>query len=86
MERMKAQDFPQDLLNLFDRYVHGDIGRREFWTARKVRGRRLDGHGDIREPPPQYAWAQQVAKDDSRIKTEYATYPRHRAMEAFVAT
>ncbi len=24
---------------------------------------------------PNYAWAQQVAKDDSRIKAEYATYP-----------
>src|SRR5882724_4886075 len=24
---------------------------------------------------PNYAWAQQVAKDDSRIQTEYATVP-----------
>jgi len=30
MERKTAQDFPQELLDLFDRYVHGDIGRREF--------------------------------------------------------
>ncbi|MGA7003500.1 MAG: dienelactone hydrolase family protein, partial [Pseudolabrys sp.] len=30
MERKKASDFPQDLLNLFDRYVHGEIHRREF--------------------------------------------------------
>ena len=30
MERMKASDFPQELLNLFDRYVHGDIPRRDF--------------------------------------------------------
>jgi carboxymethylenebutenolidase len=30
MERKKASDFPQELLNLFDRYVHGEIQRREF--------------------------------------------------------
>ena len=35
MERKKASDFPQELLNLFDKYVHGGIDRRSFWTARK---------------------------------------------------
>jgi len=30
MERKKASDFPQELLNIFDRYVHGEIHRREF--------------------------------------------------------
>ena len=30
MERKKASDFPQELLDLFHLYVHGDIGRREF--------------------------------------------------------
>ena len=30
MERKKASDYPQELLNLFDKYVHGDIGRRDF--------------------------------------------------------
>ena len=30
MNRKHASDFPQDLLNLFDRYVHGDISRRDF--------------------------------------------------------
>jgi len=30
MERKKASDFPQELLNLFDRYVHGGISRRDF--------------------------------------------------------
>jgi len=33
MERKKASDFPQELLNLFDRYVHGEIQRREFLTT-----------------------------------------------------
>ena len=30
MERKKASDFPQELLNLFDEYVHGGISRRTF--------------------------------------------------------
>ena len=35
MERKKATDFPQELLNLFDRYVHGEITRRAFLDAAK---------------------------------------------------
>ena len=29
-ERLKASDFPQEVLNLFDGYVHGRIDRRGF--------------------------------------------------------
>ena len=28
MERKKASDFPQELLDLFDAYVHGGMSRR----------------------------------------------------------
>ena len=35
MERKKASDFPQELLNLFDLYVHGNIGRRDFMDGAK---------------------------------------------------
>ena len=30
MERKRATDFPQELLDLFDHYVHGEISRRRF--------------------------------------------------------
>ena len=30
MERKKASDFPQELLDLLDQYVHGGISRRQF--------------------------------------------------------
>ena len=30
MHRKKASDFRQELLDLFDRYVHGGISRRQF--------------------------------------------------------
>jgi len=74
MERRKATDFPQELLDLFDRYVHGEIGRREFLDgAKKFAVGGLTATAIWESLRPNYAWAQQVAKDDSRIRTEYAT-------------
>jgi carboxymethylenebutenolidase len=76
MERKKASDFPQELLNLFDRYVHGDIGRREFMEgAQKFATGTLTAAAIFESLRPNYAWAQQVPKDDKRIKTERATVP-----------
>ncbi|MGH9720153.1 MAG: dienelactone hydrolase family protein [Bryobacteraceae bacterium] len=76
MERKKATDFPQELLNLFDRYVHGDIGRREFLDgAKRFTAGGVTAAALFESLRPNYAWAQQVAKDDSRIKAEYATAP-----------
>ena len=31
MERKQASDFPQELLDIFHLYVHGDIDRRAFF-------------------------------------------------------
>jgi carboxymethylenebutenolidase len=74
MERRKASDYPQELLDLFDRYVHGVIGRREFLDgAKKFAVGGLTATAIWESLRPNYAWAQQVAKDDSRIKAEYAT-------------
>lgn len=76
MERKKASDFPQELLNLFDRYVHGDIERREFLEgAKKFAVGGVTAATIWESLRPNYAWAEQVPKDDSRIKTEYATVP-----------
>src|SRR5438876_9700056 len=75
MERKKASEFPQELLNLFDKYVHGDIGRREFLDGSKkfaVGG--LTAAAIFESLRPNYAWAEQVPKDDKRIKAEYANY------------
>ncbi len=76
MERKKASDFPQELLQLFDKYVHGDIGRREFLDgANRFATGGLTAAALLEMLRPNYAWAQQVAKDDPRIKTESATVP-----------
>src|SRR6267142_4103076 len=74
MERKKASDFPQELLDLFHLYVHGDINRRAFLDkAGKFAVGGLTAAGILDMLKPNYAWAQQVPKDDKRIRTEYAT-------------
>ena len=76
MERKTAADFPPDLLKLFDGYVHGAVSRREFLdgAARFAVGG-LTAAAILESLSPNYAFAQQVAKDDPRIRTEYIDYP-----------
>lgn len=76
MERKKASDFPPEVLKLFDGYVHGALSRREFLNgAAKFAIGGFTATAMLESLKPNYAWAQQVAKDDGRIKTEYAAYP-----------
>src|SRR3954451_7826298 len=76
MERKKASEYPQELLNLFDRYVHGELDRRGFLAgAKKVAGGGPAATAIWGSLGPNYAWAQQVPKDAARVKTEYATVP-----------
>ncbi|HYI94574.1 MAG TPA: dienelactone hydrolase family protein [Bryobacteraceae bacterium] len=75
-QRNKATDYPQELLDLFDLYVHGDIPRREFLDgAKKFAVGGVTATAIWESLRPNYAWAEQVPKDDSRIKTEQATVP-----------
>ncbi len=74
MERKKASAYPQELLNLFDKYVHGDIERRDFLEgAQKFAVGGVTATMLYESLKPNYAWAQQVPKDDARIKSEYVT-------------
>src|ERR1700745_734764 len=76
MERKTAAEYPQEVLNLFDRYVHGDIERREFLDgAQKFAVGGLTATAIWESLRPNYAWAEQVPKEDSRIKTERVTVP-----------
>ena len=75
-ERKKASDFPQEVLKLFDGYVHGFIERRDFLEgAAKVLGGGAAALGVLSALQPEYAWAQQVPADDERIRAEYVEYP-----------
>src|SRR5580692_1016303 len=74
MERKKASDFPQELLNLFDGYVHGGISRRNFLDrAQKFAIGGVTAVALFDMLRPNYAWAIQVPPDDKRIKSETVT-------------
>jgi carboxymethylenebutenolidase len=72
MERKAASDYPQELLDLFHEYQHGDIDRRTFLErAGKFAVGGLTVAAIFEGLTPNYAWAQQVPPDDKRIKTGY---------------
>jgi carboxymethylenebutenolidase len=76
MERKKASDFPQELLNLFDGYVHGGISRRQFLDgAQKFAVGGVTAAALLQMLKPNYAWAIQVPPDDKRIRAETQTVP-----------
>jgi carboxymethylenebutenolidase len=79
MERMRASEFPQPLLDLFHLYVHGDIDRRTFIErAGKFTVGGLTAAGILQVLQPNFAWAQQVPPDDARIRTDRVTVPSPR--------
>jgi carboxymethylenebutenolidase len=69
MERKQASDYPQELLDLFHEYQHGDIDRRTFLDRLgKFATGGLTVAAIFESLTPNYAWAQQVPPDDKRIK------------------
>ena len=74
MERKNASDYPQELLDLFHEYQHGDMSRRDFIDrcGRFTVGG-MTAMAIFESLKPNYAWAQQVPKTDARIKADYET-------------
>jgi carboxymethylenebutenolidase len=73
--RKTAKDFSQEILELYDFYVHGRITKREFLdraAAFTVAG--MSSAALLRELLPDYALAQQVAPDDPAIEASRVTY------------
>src|SRR5215210_7194604 len=76
MERKTAADYPQELLDLFHEYQHGDIDRRAFLEgAAKFAIGGLTVATIFQSMTPNFAWAQQVPPDDKRIKVGYEVVP-----------
>ena len=75
MERKTAHDFDQDLLILFDAYVHGALDRRGFlekaarYTVGGVTAAML-----LDQLSPRFAEAQVVKPDDARLEARYVEY------------
>ena len=76
MNRRTAQEFDQELLDLYDYYVHGQIDRRGFIDrAAKFAVGGLTAAALLEMLSPQYSFAAQVPKDDRRVHSEYLKYP-----------
>ncbi len=75
MSRKKASEFDQAVLDLYDRYAHDLISRREFLdkAARYAVGG-LTAAALLEMLSPQYALATQVTADDARLHTGYLDY------------
>src|SRR5215207_5233370 len=76
MERKTADEYPQELLDLFHEYQHGDIDRRAFLrgAARFAVGG-LTVAAIFESLTPNYAWSQTIKADDKDIKVGYETVP-----------
>jgi len=75
MQRKRASDFDQRILELYDGYVHGKLSKRDFLEqAGKYTLGGLTGAAVLQSLQPDYALAQQVAPDDPAIRTERITY------------
>jgi len=75
MDRKKASEFDQEVLDLFDEYVHGIVDRRGFLerAARFAVGG-VTAAMLLDALSPRFAEAQQIAKDDKRLKTSYLEF------------
>ena len=74
--RLTAQDFDQELLVLFDAYVHGSLDRRGFLAqAQKFAKAGVTAAGLLAALSPNFAAGQQVPKDDARLKIDWLSYP-----------
>lgn len=73
-KRKTSQDYPQELWNLFDKFVHGEMDRRSFFLkAQKFAIGGITAASLIDSLSPDFALAAQVDKNDKRIKTESVT-------------
>ena len=76
MQRKTADDYPQELLDLFHEYQHGDIDRRSFLSgAARFAVGGLTVAAIFESLTPNYALAQTVSKDDKDLTTGYESVP-----------
>jgi carboxymethylenebutenolidase len=75
MDRKTATEFDQELLDLYDYYVHGQIDRRVFMErAAKFAVGGLTAAALLEMLSPKYAFAAQVPAEDARVAASYVKY------------
>lgn len=72
MTQKTAKDFHPAVLGLFDKFVHGDISRRDFLNqAAKYTVAGVSASSLLASLTPRFAQARQIEESDVRIKAEY---------------
>src|SRR5438093_987280 len=76
MTRKTSKDFRPEVLDLFDKYVHGMLSRRGFLrSAGKYAAGAVTAELLLEQLSPNFAMAQQVPATDARIKATYVELP-----------
>src|ERR1700685_3559938 len=72
----ERKKIPAEAVELYTRFIHGEISRRAFMNGvKKFAVVGLGTAAIVKALMPNYAAAQQVRKDDERIKASYETLP-----------
>lgn len=87
MNRLRSSDYHPEVLRLFDAYVHGALSRRDFIDRAAPFTAGVSSAAVLASLSPDYALAQQVPEDDSRIRAGRTTYDSpqgHGSIQAYV--
>lgn len=84
-----SRKFPPEVFRLFDKYVHGQLSRRDFIDragALAIAG--MSGAALLDALNPKFAQAQQIAPSDARIRAEYIEIvtPGYGKMRGYLVT
>jgi carboxymethylenebutenolidase len=76
MPMEQKRKIPAEAVDLYTRFIHGEISRRDFLNeVQRFAVAGLTATAIVEALMPNYALGQQVRKDDERIKASYETFP-----------
>ena len=76
MSSKEKRTVPVEAVEMYNRYIHGEISRRAFLNgAKKFAVAGLSANAVVAALMPNYAMGQQVSRDDERITASYVTLP-----------
>lgn len=76
MSSKEKRTVPAEAIEIYNKYIHDEISRREFLRGvKKFAVAGLSAGAIVQALMPNYAMGQQISRDDERITTSYETLP-----------
>ena len=76
MSSKERRSVPAEAIEIYNKYIHDEISRREFMRGvKKFAVAGLSAGAIVEALMPNYALGQQISRDDERITTSYETIP-----------